>query len=80
MNWAKSLGERGLFVAGNGMPEQGNIVEKINGEIVINELRDVKEGIGGFYIIKADSLAGAIEIAKECPTFEHDKIEIRPLM
>jgi hypothetical protein len=44
-------------------------------------LRDVKEGVGGFYIIQAESFDAAVEIAKECPTFsDGDKIEVRPLM
>ncbi len=80
-NWAKNLSERGLFIAGNGMPEQGTIVEFAEGKIVISPLRDLKEGVGGFYIIQAENFEAAVEIAKECPTFsEGDKIEVRPLM
>lgn len=80
-NWAKNLSERGLFIAGNGMPEQGTIVEFADGKIVTSPLRDIKEGIGGFYIIQTGSFEAAVEIAKECPTFsDGDKIEVRPLM
>ena len=80
-NWAKDLSARGLFIAGNGMPEQGTIVEIVEGKIVTSTLRDVNEGIGGFYIIQAESFETAVEIAKECPTFsDGDKIEVRPLM
>ena len=58
-NWAKNLSERGLFIAGNGMPEQGTIVEFADGKIVTSPLRDIKEGIGGFYIIQTGKIGRA---------------------
>ena len=80
-NWAKSLSARGIFIAGNGMPEQGTIVELVESKVVESPLRDMQEGIGGFYIIESENFETAVEIAKECPTFlDGDKIEVRPLM
>lgn len=78
--WARDLANRGIFIDGNGMPENGYIIEKKDNMIATNPIRDIKEGIGGYYIIEVENIVAAVEIAKECPTFEHDKIEVRPLM
>jgi hypothetical protein len=37
--------------------------------------------LGGVYVVKANSYEEAIELAKECPTYElGDKIEVRELI
>ncbi len=80
-NWAKDLASRGVFIDGYGLESAGFLIEKKGGKLVENKLRDVKEGIGGFYIIKAENIDEAKAIASECPTFdEGDLIEVRPLM
>ena len=80
-NWARELASQGKFVDGNGIPPEGKLVEKVDNNIVESPLRDVKEGIGGFYIIEVADMNEAIAIAKQCPTFdEGDVIEVRPLM
>lgn len=80
-NWAKELAAQGKFVDGNGIPPDGCIVEKKEGSIQSSPLRDVKEGIGGFYILDVADIEEAIQIAKQCPTFDDgDIIEVRPLM
>jgi hypothetical protein len=79
--WAKDLSKRGFFIDGNGIPSNGIIVEQKNGDIITSPLRDLKEGLGGYYIIEVENFEAAVAIAKECPTFlEGDKIEVRPLM
>lgn len=77
VTWAKQLQERGLFVSGSGIGPEGFLVyaDKVTG------LQDLKQGLGGFYIVLADNLEQAVEIARECPTFaEGDVMEVRPLM
>jgi len=39
-----------------------------------------KEALGGFYIIKADGLDGAIALAAKCPGAEHGAVEVRPVV
>lgn len=79
--WAKDLSARGIFKTGYGVDSQGSLLSQVDNTILELPLRDVTEGIGGFYIIEADDLATAIEIGKECPTFSAgDQIEVRPLM
>ena len=41
---------------------------------------DAKEHVGGFYLIEADELDEALEIAARCPGAKHGTVEVRPLM
>ena len=52
----------------------------INGDLIVEPIRDVREGVGGYYIVEARDLQAAVEIAKECPTYiDGDLVEVRPL-
>lgn len=79
--WAKQLTERGIFKNGYGVGSDGNLLVLQNGTLQVQPIRDMREGVGGLYIIEAPDLAAAIEIAKECPTYmDGDMVEVRPLM
>jgi hypothetical protein len=41
---------------------------------------ETKEQLGGFYLVKADNLDEAIEIASHIPGAAHGSIEVRPVM
>lgn len=78
--WAAQLAARGIFKSGNGIGSDGRLIEMINGDLMIEPIRDVREGVGGYYIIEVEDMAAAIDIAKECPTYKDgDLIEVRPL-
>lgn len=79
--WAKDLSKRGIFKTGYGVDHNGKVLGLVKNKLTVQPIRDVKEGIGGFYIIEAEDLEAAIEIAKECPTYKDgDQMEVRPLM
>lgn len=79
--WAKKLSAQGIFKAGYGVGPEGVLMEMKDRSLQTSPLRDLKEGIGGFYIIEAENMNAAIKIAEECPTYDKgDKIEVRPLM
>lgn len=79
--WAKELSKRGIFKTGYGVDHNGKILGLVQNELTVQPIRDIREGIGGFYIIDVDDLDAAIEVAKECPTFKDgDQMEVRPLM
>ncbi len=80
IEWAQKLTARGIFKGGNGIQSDGRLVEMINGDLIVEPIRDVREGIGGYYIIEARDLDAAVEIAKECPTYKDgDLVEVRPI-
>jgi hypothetical protein len=51
-----------------------------NGEIVVSDgpFAEVKEQVGGYYLIEADSLDEAVELARSCPIYAG--IEVRPVV
>lgn len=80
VQWAKELAAEGIFKGGNGIKSHGKLLELNDGEIVVQPLRDCKEGVGGYYIIEVESFEAAIEIAKQMPTYHlGDKVEVREL-
>ena len=80
MKWADDLAARGIFKGGNGIQSDGRLIEMVNGDLVVQPIRDVHQGIGGYYLIEAKDLQAAVEIAKECPTYKDgDLVEVRQL-
>lgn len=53
-----------------------------NGKPLITDgpFAETTEVLGGFYLIEADSLEDAIEIAARHPGVKHGTVEIRPVM
>jgi hypothetical protein len=66
-NWMGSIAARNKLVnSGNRLAEDGKVVKP--GAIVTNgPYVEIKEAIGGYIIIRADSLEEAAEISKGCP-------------
>jgi hypothetical protein len=52
-----------------------------SGEITVTDgaFAETKEALGGYYVVEADDLDGAIAIAKQIPTLAGG-IEVRPVM
>lgn len=81
VQWAKLLKEQGHFISGAGIGPEGTWLELKEGSIRESEIPDKEQGIGGFYLIEADSMEQAVALGKTCPTFaDGDKLEIRPVM
>ena len=41
---------------------------------------ETKEALGGYYVMRAESLEAATGIAKRCPMLDGDTIEVRQVM
>ena len=79
-DWARQLAAKGIFKDGNGIGSEGRLIEMINGDLIVQPIRDVREGVGGYYIIEANTLHDAVEIAKQMPTYKDgDLVEVREL-
>jgi len=52
-----------------------------NGDSVVTDgpYAEVKEALGGFFILEADSIDDACKLAAEIPAAEHGAIEVRPV-
>ena len=79
--WMGGLAEKGKLIGGE--PLQPEAKSWINGgtKVIDRALAEGKELVGGYIMVKADSLDEASELAKGCPGFEHDcTIEVREIM
>jgi hypothetical protein len=48
-------------------------------EVIDGPFADTKEQLGGFYIVEAADLDGAIAWAARCPGASHGTVEVRPV-
>jgi hypothetical protein len=53
-----------------------------NGDSMVTDgpYAEVKEALGGFFILEADSIDDACKLAAEIPAAEHGAIEVRPVV
>jgi hypothetical protein len=63
-------------------PDSATTVRKRGGQQVLHDgpFAETKEQLGGFYLIEADDLDGAIAIARQIPLVGDGSIEVRPLL
>ena len=55
--------------------------KRVQGQNVFDgPFAETKEALGGYYLVRAESLEAATEIAKRCPMLDGDTIEVRQVM
>ena len=84
MDWIGSIAVQNKFVSGTGLPfdDARVVTTKSSGKVVTNgPFGDVKETIGGFITVKAESFDEAVEFAKGCPVLqgEGNSMEVRKI-
>jgi hypothetical protein len=79
MDWIGSIAAQNKFVGGTGLLFDGARVVKSNKTVTNGPFGDIKETIGGFITVKADSVEEAVEFAKGCPVLggEGNTMEVR---
>jgi hypothetical protein len=81
MDWIGGIAAQNKYVGGNGLPFDDSKVVT-HGNVVTNgPFGDIKETIGGYAIVKADSVEEAVEFAKGCPVLqgEGNSVEVRQI-
>jgi hypothetical protein len=81
MSWIDSLRQKGYFLAGEPLEEEGKILSGRNAQTITDgPFTESKEAVGGYFIISAKDLDAAVEISKDCPILENGgTIELRPI-
>ena len=81
MSWIEKLRHDGYFVAGEPLAESGKVLSGQNGSTVTDgPFTESKEGVGGYFIIRASDLETAVELSKGCPIFANNgTVEVRPI-
>lgn len=81
MDWIGGIAAQNKFVMGNGLPfEDARVVQ--HDKVVTNgPFGEIKETLGGYIIVKADSVEEAVEFAKGSPILqgEGNTIEVRKI-
>ena len=78
-SWFERLKNDGNFKSGHPLEHKGKIIAGRNA-VKDGPFAESKEAIAGFFIIQADSLEQAVEIAKNCPGLDYGQaVEVRPI-
>src|SRR5215469_12513208 len=81
MAWFKRLSEEGKVLGGNPLDTEGKVVSGKNGRVIADgPFAESKEAIGGYFLLRVDTLDEAVAIAKQCPGLSYGaQVEVRPV-
>ncbi len=79
--WISSIAAQNKFSAGIGLPFEDARVVRSDNSVTNEPFGEIKETIGGYVIVKADSVNEAVEFAKGCPILqgEGNSVEVRKI-
>src|SRR5260370_37852774 len=81
MDWIGGIAAQNKFRGGNGLPFDDSKVVWHNNIVTNGPFGEIKETIGGYIIVKADSVEEAVEFAKGSPVLQGDgnSVEVRKI-
>ena len=82
MNYMSGLMKNGKLSSAQPLDMEGVIVSGTAGKLKDGPFNETKEVIAGYFLIQANSLQEAIQVAKANPVFEDGtgaRIEVRPI-
>ena len=80
MDWLGSIAAQNKLVnQGNGLSFEDSRVVRHNNVVTNGPFGDIKETIGGYVIVRAESVEEAVKFAKGCPVLqgEGNSMEVR---
>lgn len=79
MDWIGGIAAQNKFVLGNGLPFEDSRVVNADKSVINGPFGDIKETLGGYIIVKVNSVDEAVEFAKGSPVLqgEGNTIEVR---
>jgi hypothetical protein len=80
-DWIGGIAAQNKFAGGNGLPFADSKVVRFNNVVTNGPFGEIKETIGGYIIVKADSIDEAVEFAKGSPVLQGDgnSVEVRKI-
>ena len=79
--WMAELSSAGKMSGGHRLNETGTVLKGRNKQITDGPFTEGKEIVGGYIAVKAKDLNEAVEIAKDCPIYDHDgSTEVREIV
>jgi len=82
MDWIGGIAAQNKFISGTGLLFDGAKVVGHNGIVTNGPFGEIKETLGGYVTIKAESAEEAAEFAKGCPILqgEGNTVEVREIV
>lgn len=81
MAWQEKMGKQGILKEGNALQSDLRRITGPERTVSDRSSAELKELIGGYYIVKADSFEQAIEIAQDYPDYDlGGTVEVREVM
>jgi len=82
MAWFKQLSEQGKAIGGSPLDTEGKVVSGKNGRTIVDgPFAESKEAIGGYFLLRVDTMEEAVAIAQQCPGLPHGaKVEVRHIV
>lgn len=82
MDWIGGIAAQNKFSYGNGLPFEDAKVVHSDKLVTNGPFGDIKETIGGYIVVKADSVDEAVEFAKGSPILqgEGNTVEVRKIV
>jgi len=81
MDWIGSISAKNKFIGGNGLLFQDARVVRHNNIVTNGPFGEIKETIGGYIMVKADTIEEAVAFAKGSPVLQGDgnTVEVRKI-
>jgi hypothetical protein len=81
MDWIGGIAAQNKFTGGNGLPFEDAKVVWPDNLVTNGPFGEIKETIGGYIIVKANSVEEAVEFAKGSPVLQGDgnSVEVRKI-
>jgi len=79
--YMKAMADAGVSKGGQRLHPTSNTVRVKNGktQVLNGPYAEVKEQLGGYFLIDAPDLDAAISWAARCPAAQHGAVEVRPI-
>lgn len=76
--WTEALIAKKLFVRSDMLAQTFTKVglDKNQQPLIDGPFTETKEGLNGYFLVKAESHAHAVDIAKSCPVLRFDNLEV----
>ena len=80
MAWVKALTDAGHYKDARPLEHGGRTLTGRDGEVLDGPFAETKEAISGFFLLEAESLEQATELARGCPNLTVDgSVVVRPI-
>jgi hypothetical protein len=78
--WFDRLGKADKLAAANPLENEGAVVSGKTRSVADGPFAEAKESIGGFFLLKVETMEEALAIAKDCPALPYGlTVEVRPV-